>query len=220
MTTDLPTASTADEQGETRLSEPARRLMRAADELFYRQGAVATSVREITQACGLTPGALYNHFNSKEDLLYRLVMLRHLWLEEQVDKALASVGSEPSSALEAVVRVYVRVHISGRKGARVANREYGHLSGEKLADVVAVRRRLRDKVVAILLEGAERGEFDICGGGDRTAAVITAGTILDMCVHAGEWLRVEGELREEQLEARFVEMALRLLGARPARSGS
>jgi oligopeptide/dipeptide ABC transporter ATP-binding protein len=50
-----------------------QRLASAAVELFYRQGALATSVRQITEACGLTPGALYNHFDSKDQLLYVLV---------------------------------------------------------------------------------------------------------------------------------------------------
>ncbi|HEX3795683.1 MAG TPA: helix-turn-helix domain-containing protein, partial [Acidimicrobiales bacterium] len=43
------------------LSGPALRLLKAADTLFYSQGAPATTVREITNACGLTPGAMYNH---------------------------------------------------------------------------------------------------------------------------------------------------------------
>src|SRR5262245_55098829 len=43
-----------------------RRIADAAIELFYRNGATATSVRDITAACGLSPGALYNHFSSKE----------------------------------------------------------------------------------------------------------------------------------------------------------
>ena len=49
------------------------RIAEAAIELFYSQGATATSVRDITSACGLTPGALYNHFSSKEQLLYVLI---------------------------------------------------------------------------------------------------------------------------------------------------
>jgi AcrR family transcriptional regulator len=213
MVTQQVSTQASDDQGENRLSEPARRLLRAADELFYAKGSVGTSVREITQACGLTPGAMYNHFNSKEDLLFRLVMTRHLWLEAQVKEALEKAGPTPKARLEAMVGVYVRVHISGRKGARVANREYGQLTGEPLARVVAVRRRLRDQMVDIVLEGAKEGTFEVCGGPDRPAAVIAAATILDMCVHAGEWLREGGELDEAAIERRFTEMALRLVGA-------
>ncbi len=216
MVSEATMTDPSDDQGEGRLSEPARRLMRAADELFYTQGSAATSVREITQACGLTPGAMYNHFTSKEDLLYRLVMTRHRWLEDEVDKALASAEPGPTGALKAMVEVYVRVHTTGRKGARVANREYGQLSGERLTQVVAVRRRLRDRMVSIVLDGHADGSFDILGGEGRPAAVISAAAILDMCVHAGEWLRERGELTEAEISERFVALALRLVGAKGA----
>jgi len=47
------------------------RLLEAAMELFARQGYASTSVADIQQACGLSPGsgALYKHFPSKKALL-------------------------------------------------------------------------------------------------------------------------------------------------------
>ena len=116
-----------------------------------------------------------------------------------------------------MVRVYIKVHTTGRKGARVAKREYGHLTGERLSEVVAVRRRLRDRMVAIVSNGHADGSVEILGGDGHAAAVITAAAILDMCVHAGEWIRERGELAEEEISERFVAMALRMVGAKEAR---
>jgi len=50
---------------------PATRLLDAALTLFARHGYAATSVADIQQACGLSPGsgALYKHFPSKKALL-------------------------------------------------------------------------------------------------------------------------------------------------------
>jgi AcrR family transcriptional regulator len=47
------------------------RLLDAAMELFARQGYASTSIADIQQACGLSPGsgALYKHFPSKKALL-------------------------------------------------------------------------------------------------------------------------------------------------------
>ena len=47
------------------------RLLDAAIALFARQGYASTSVADIQQACGLSPGsgALYKHFPSKKALL-------------------------------------------------------------------------------------------------------------------------------------------------------
>lgn len=194
------------------LSPPARRLLQAAGDLFYEQGAVATTVRQITGACGLSPGALYNHFTSKEELLYMLVHAGHRRLEVDVAAAQSAVAGDPVAELSAIVSVYVRTHVRGRKGARVANREYPHLTGERLRDIVAIRRRLRDRVADVLEEGSARGVFCIAGDSDRPSTRIAASSILDLCVHCGEWLRPDGRLSLDELEHRFVTMCLRLVG--------
>lgn len=117
-----------------------RRLAAAAVELFYRQGAIATSVRQITEACGLTPGALYNHFESKDELLYAVVRDIHLRLEGALTAAVAAVAGDPVAELSAIVRVYVARHSDHRETARVANREFPLLTGARYDEVVAIRR--------------------------------------------------------------------------------
>jgi AcrR family transcriptional regulator len=49
------------------------RILDAARELFVDRGYAGTSVRDIAEHLGMTKGALYYHFSSKEDLLYALV---------------------------------------------------------------------------------------------------------------------------------------------------
>lgn len=207
-------STAANDRVEPVRSPAARRLLRAADELFFRQGAVATSIREITGACGLTPGALYNHFASKDELLFVLVEQRHRFLEDEVTNALSAARDNPADRLAAVVAVYIRVHVQGHKGSRVANREYRNLTQAHRAEVIASRRRLRDKVVSILLEGMGQGIFDVVGGADRPSVTVAAAAILDMCVHAGEWLHHSGALPMAEIENRYVTMALRLAGVR------
>jgi AcrR family transcriptional regulator len=197
-----------------RFSEPARRLLKAADELFYAQGVPATTVREITSACGLSPGAMYNHFSSKDELLYVLVLHRHRRLEDDVAEAQRLAAGDPTAELMAIVRVYIRTHIGGRRGTQVANREYRHLSGPRLDDVIAIRRRLRDRTVEVLRAGSQTGVFTICGGSDTRSLNITAATILEMCINCSQWIRRGGALSIEELEQRFGELALRMVGCR------
>ncbi|HEY2565392.1 MAG TPA: TetR/AcrR family transcriptional regulator [Acidimicrobiales bacterium] len=199
--------------GEARvLSGPALRLLKAADTLFYSQGAPATTVREITNACGLSPGAMYNHFTSKDELLYVLVQYRHARLEEDVVAALAPLDGDPVAGLTAIVRVYVRMHLGGKQSAQVANREYRHLSGPQLEEVLAIRRRLRQRTVHVLKEGARTGAFDIWGRPESSSFTITAATILDMCIHSSQWLHEGGPMGIDELEHYFVTMAMRMVG--------
>src|SRR5215472_13418393 len=83
------------------------KLAEAAIELFYAHGAPATTVREITGACGLTAGALYNHFASKEHLLFVLVRDIHLQVDGQLATAVAAAGPDPTRQLVAAVRFLV-----------------------------------------------------------------------------------------------------------------
>ncbi len=104
-------------EDQRRFSPPAYRLLEAADKLFYSQGVPATTVREITSACGLSPGALYNHFNSKDDLLYVLVGHRHLRLERDIIAAQKLAAGNPVSEFVAIIGVYVRAHAGGKAGS-------------------------------------------------------------------------------------------------------
>ena len=48
---------------------PAERLLKAADELFYRQGYAATGINELMQTAGVAKASFYHHFSSKDALV-------------------------------------------------------------------------------------------------------------------------------------------------------
>jgi AcrR family transcriptional regulator len=48
-------------------------LLRAASRLFLRNGFVATSLADVAEEAGLTKGAVYSNFESKEDLFLALL---------------------------------------------------------------------------------------------------------------------------------------------------
>jgi len=49
------------------------RILKQAMRLFFEQGYHGTTIDDITKAAGLTKGALYWHFRSKEDLLKKII---------------------------------------------------------------------------------------------------------------------------------------------------
>jgi len=53
--------------------DTSNRILTQAMKMFLEKGYHGTSIDEITQAAGVTKGALYWHFKSKEDLLKRIV---------------------------------------------------------------------------------------------------------------------------------------------------
>jgi TetR/AcrR family transcriptional regulator, cholesterol catabolism regulator len=192
------------------------RLAEAAIELFYARGAMATTVREITAACGLTPGALYNHFTSKDHLLFLLVRDIHLQVNEQLAEVAAAAGPDPVRQLEAMTRFLISHTAGYKKRSRVANREFTVLTGTRRDEVRLLRRRLRDQFTAALQTGAQQGVFDLVGGDDVGSATLVATTITSLCVHISEWTLENYPLGTADLQDRFARMVLRIAGTAPA----
>lgn len=190
------------------------RLAEAAIDLFYERGALATTVRDITHACGLTPGALYNHFASKDQLLYLVVRDIHRQVGEHLGVLLAAAGDDPVAQLTAAVKFLVSHTAGFKKRSRVANREFTLLTGSRREEIRELRRQLRDRFAAVILAGARQGVFDLVGGNDIGPATLHAATITTMCVRISEWTLENYPLTMEDLENHHAELALRMVGVR------
>jgi AcrR family transcriptional regulator len=78
-----------------RSEETRARLLEAAERSFAQQGFDATGVATICQLAGVTKGAFYHHFSSKQDLFLELL---HRWLEgleSQITKLREGTASVP-----------------------------------------------------------------------------------------------------------------------------
>lgn len=71
-------------------AEKHARILEQASILFRERGFSGVSVSEIMKATGLTHGAFYNHFKSKEDLISKSI-------EDASTKALHSMREDASS---------------------------------------------------------------------------------------------------------------------------
>jgi AcrR family transcriptional regulator len=86
-------------QGERR-ARTRQALLDAAAELFAERGVEGASVDAIAEAADRTSGALYDHFGSKDGLLFAL-------LEGWVDDVAAVTGAELSTATSLAERVAI-----------------------------------------------------------------------------------------------------------------
>ena len=166
---------------------PVEAIRAAAFTQFAERGYPVVTVRDIMKACGLTQGALYNHFKSKDELLHDIIASTQGELERLCQQAVAGAGDDPRAKLAAFVRVYVVRHCRLRVEALVANREISWLGAERVADIRRSRRAIRDIVVAILTEGVERGVFDPPQVDGRRDLKAMAMAMLDQCTHVSMW---------------------------------
>lgn len=103
------------EEAWARHAGPRARILEAAATLMAERGYAGTSMRAIGRAAGMTQSNLYNHFQSKEDILYQGMCIHNGMLGDALEEILASPGT-PRSRLELAIRAYVsfRMHRSLR----------------------------------------------------------------------------------------------------------
>jgi AcrR family transcriptional regulator len=85
-----------------------RRIFLAALAVFSERGFHEATTRDIAARAGMSPAALYIHFRSKEDLLYRIATAS-LDLTLEVAAEAASSGGDACERLQAVARALTAI---------------------------------------------------------------------------------------------------------------
>ena len=102
-----PLATAAKVVRQRTLTDARRSLvLDAARAVFYERGLQGTSVREIAQRAGYTPGAIYSYFDSKEDVYAALLGESLDRLNACVESAKAPGKSSASEVLRATANAF------------------------------------------------------------------------------------------------------------------
>lgn len=200
-------------------SESTRERIHAAGlELFNERGYTGTSVRDLAERCGLTSGALYNHYASKDDLLFAVVDRVHDLADEVLSSALLGAGAGAEAQLEALASAFTAFHIASPAATRVANRDYVYLPSAQRDSVVRRRRRVRALFAGVLRQGEREGRFSFAELGSEDAVEAASMAILNLVVWVAEWFDPSGPRSAEDTAALHGRLALRIAG-RPAEDG-
>ena len=189
-------------------AETRRLLIAAALDLFAEKGFSRTSVQEVADRAGLTKGAFYHHFTTKDDVL-------HLIHDEFIDRALASQEralATYDTATEQLAKMAfdtTRICIDYQKHVLVFFRELHVIDGAVRDAILEKRRRSTALFEETLRCGVESGEFD--GGLDPTVAALG---LLGMWVWPYQWYQADGRRSPDEIARQFAIMTLNSIGAR------
>src|SRR5262245_7584002 len=92
-----------------RFPDTRNRIEQAAVRLFVQKGVAETTIKDIAGAVGLSEGALYRHFEGKEDLVWA-AFERHYVAFGETLKALADGESTTRGKIAAMIRGFCRAH--------------------------------------------------------------------------------------------------------------
>jgi AcrR family transcriptional regulator len=193
-------------------ADTRQRILAAAAQLFAERGYDGTSITAIASEVGVSAPALYYHFRSKEEILFRHLEGSMTELTEMCRNAVKAAGTDAFARLDAFVRSHLAFELRQRQIAPVMD---VHLYGAgQLAQALPTEQRDRLRVIQrafvdllreVLAQGQGRGEFLL---GDTT---VTAFAIIGMVDHVVYWYRPGGRLGPDEIGAQFAQMARRMV---------
>lgn len=188
-------------------------IRKAAIDLLYTHGFNVMNLRQLSGAAGLQAGSLYNYFDSKEDLLIRLITEILEEMLQQLDEAIAGV-EDPVERINNIVEVLVIWHTKRRKETYIGHMEMRSLPEDHYKAYVALRDRFEKIFVTAVLAGSKAKVFQVT---DPKIATVSA---LAMLTAISNWYRPNGKLSVRELIVIYQEMVLNLLGMQQAKAAA
>ncbi len=198
-------AATKSGTGRARSYDPVQTrasIISAGLKLFKRDGFSATAVKDIADEAGVTKGAFYHHFDSKEDLL---LLIHNDYLEYQlgVIEAVLAQEATPTEQLRKMIGAILHALEKYHENVTIFFQERRYLSGPKFDNVRQQRNDLEDVFRKLLQRGIDAGEFRA----DLDVAITGLG-IIGMCAWSYQWYSPSGRLDLDQVSRIFSELAL------------
>ena len=167
-------------------SHVADDVTRAAVDLFARQGYANTSVQQIVEAAGVTKGAMYHYFESKDDLLFGIYEKLLSLQKSRLDEIIAR-GGAVDDVLRAVCVDVIETSIDHMPEGTVFFRSMHMLSAPRQQEVTRRRRAYHDEFVQLIERGQSEGSYRT----DIPVAVLVAHFFSDLH-YLSHWYSPEG----------------------------
>lgn len=183
------------------------RLLGAATRLFAERGYESTSVQEIVAAAGVTKGAMYHYFGSKDDLLYE-VYARVLRMQTEHLVRISRREAPVAERVHAAAADVIVTSIANLDDTVIFFRSMHQLSEDKQREVRGERRRYHEIFRDMVLEGQDEGVFR----GDVSADLVV-NYFFGSVHHLSTWYHPGGALTGEDVGRHFADLLV--AGLRP-----
>jgi AcrR family transcriptional regulator len=172
----------------------AKSLLVAARDLFVLNGYAAVSMREIALKLGINAGAIYNHFPSKQEILFRLLEDHMLDLLEQWD-ILEVERSKLSDLLilRMFVNFHINFHIDKSREVFLSYMELRSLDRRNFLKISKLRDEYESILQNILVLGKNNKNLDFDDSQITTKAIL--GTLSSL----SHWYHQKGRLGAEDI---------------------
>jgi AcrR family transcriptional regulator len=133
-------------------------IIRKASAMFREKGFPATSMRDLAEAVGLEAASLYNHIQSKSEILQEIIFQTandcNVHLNDLVDNSITN-----NKKIESLIRFHVKMMIDRFDDYCVMINEWIHLPEPYLTTFTTQRRNYVQRMETIIEEGIRDKEM-------------------------------------------------------------
>ena len=138
---------------ETRKDE----IIQTATKLFKEKGYSAVTMRDLATAMGIKAASLYNHINSKQDILKEIIIS----LAEEFTNGMELIKKSDANTikkLEQIVALHVQITTQNTYGMASLNNDWMHLE-DQLDYYLELRKTYEQDFIFIIQNGIESNEI-------------------------------------------------------------
>jgi AcrR family transcriptional regulator len=126
-------------------------IVEAAAALFASRGFTGASVADIAQRGKISKSLIYHYYESKEDILYD-VMISHVRALEGAARTALIGETQPERKLRELAHRFMALYVGAAARHKVLLNDLDHLPKARRAEIVAVQRGLIEIVRKLLVE--------------------------------------------------------------------
>ena len=176
-------------------------IIEKASKLFREKGFGAASMRDLAEHVGVEAASLYNHIQSKSEILQAICFR----VANEFMTNLEAVEASHQTTLrkmEAIIRVHIRMMLDQYEFVYIADHEWRHLSEPYLSNFLNQRRSYRKRLGDLIEEGISKGEMKAIEPYTAVLVILSAISGID------SWQRSRKSTSAEALEANMVKFLI------------
>jgi AcrR family transcriptional regulator len=127
-------------------------IVQKAASMFREKGFPATSMRDLAESVGIEAASLYNHIQSKSEILQQIIFR----ISDDCNHHLATLDKPNLSSLEkieSIIRFHIQMMLHRFEDYHVMINEWIHLEAQPLAEFINQRRQYVQTLESYINEG-------------------------------------------------------------------
>jgi AcrR family transcriptional regulator len=203
---EMPKAFTPDEKERIRAM-----LIEKAGELFARYGLRKTNIEDLTKAAGISKGAFYDFYPSKEALFLALLNGVEKAQREKIAQFELDPELSPADNLKAVLRFAFRYWENSDLNRILSKEDYAYLLRKLPPDALAENLHADESFIAGIIDQWKRSGLPLSRDVETTMGLMYA--LFFLSLHRDD---LRAELHERTMETLVDIIAEYLVGGTPA----